>query len=345
MNKRREKYSKRPSGAFKNYLKFLLISLVLLVFVDQILLGGDRGYFDKFKQDYAQEQAALEKQREVIDSLLPPKVVYPQGGEEYFEAPPALIDGQAVEEPVDKLNPEDVEGREESQPVVPLVLHGGKRPRIAIVIDDVGMNVKWSKASIDLPAGVTLAFLPYAAGVRDMAAKASEKGHELIIHAPMEAMSDEVPLGSIALMEKMDYAAFDLEFAKMANSFDGYVGVNNHMGSRLTQNKASMGYLMDQLKQRQLYFLDSKTIAGSVAADTAAIYGVPYAVRDVFLDHEETPDFVAKALQKTEEIARRRGSVIAIGHPKEVTITALQQWVQTLDEKGYDLVPVSTLIE
>ena len=186
--------------------------------------------------------------------------------------------------------------------------------------------------------------LPYAKSVNSMASKAKSKGHELIIHTPMEAMSDDVALGSLALRSDMDSKKFREEFNKISNSFEGYVGVNNHMGSRLTQNPQAMGLLMGELKKRGLYFLDSRTISTSIAAETAAQKNVPTAIRDVFLDHENTPEFVAQALKKTESVARRRGSAIAIGHPKGITMAALRQWIPTLEAKGFELVPLSAII-
>lgn len=220
----------------------------------------------------------------------------------------------------------------------------GRKGKIAIVIDDVGMNIKQSQAAINLPPEVTLAMLPYAKTVKDLARKAKGEGHELIIHTPMEAMSSDVPLGSMALYDNMDKTAFNAEFNKIAASFDGYVGINNHMGSRLTQNSQAMDILMGQLKKRGLFFLDSKTIGNSIAAHTAETHGIPNATRDVFLDHEETPEFVIKALRKAEKIASQTGSAIAIGHPKQITMSALRKWIPTLEEKGYELVPLSELI-
>ena len=219
---------------------------------------------------------------------------------------------------------------------------GGK---IAIVIDDVGMNLRQSRAAIDLPSEVTLAFLPYAEQVKSLAATADSQGHEIIIHAPMEAMSDSVSLGPIALKSDMNYGQFKSEFNKMAQSFDGHVGLNNHMGSKLTQSKEHMAYLMEHLKAKQMYFLDSRTIHTSVAADMAVAYGVPSVKRDVFLDHEESAEYTQNALKNVERIARESGSAVAIGHPKEITMEALRNWIPTLEKKGFELVKVSELLE
>ncbi len=218
------------------------------------------------------------------------------------------------------------------------------RGKIAIVIDDMGMNLSQSRAAINLPSEVTLAFLPYAEKVRDLSAMAKSQGHEIIIHAPMEAMNSDISLGSMALTTDMDYSQFKDEFNKMAGSFDGYVGLNNHMGSRLTQEKEHMAYLMEHLKAKGLYFLDSRTIHTSVADDMAKLYGVLSIQRDVFLDHEETKEYTANALKNVERIARENGAAVAIGHPKEITMQALENWIPTLESKGFELVKLSALL-
>lgn len=352
---------------FKEYLKFLIAAVMILILVDVFIWGKERPYLTLIKKNYYAEQAALEQAEQekqaAFEALLPPQIVFPEDGAEYFESPPEAPKEdieEIIEEPEITLYPEPeyksapiIEEPVEAKPVVkavqippkPYILPTGARPKIAIVIDDVGMNVSQSKAAMALPKAVTLAFLPYANNVATMAAQASAKGHEIIIHTPMEPMNSTVSLGGMGLTTDMDYATFTAEFEKIADSFSGYVGVNNHMGSKLTQDAEAMGFLMDQLKARGLYFLDSKTIHTSVAADMARAYGVRVAERDVFLDHEETRAFTDNALAKLERVAAQKGSAIAIGHPKEITMQALREWIPTLDAKGFELVPLSAVLE
>ncbi|PZO85081.1 MAG: hypothetical protein DI626_07740 [Micavibrio aeruginosavorus] len=160
----------------------------------------------------------------------------------------------------------------------------------------------------------------------------------------MEAMNGSANIGPGGLVSGMDHAAFENAFGLMTDSFEGYEGINNHMGSRLTQDKDAMARLMQILKKRGLYFVDSKTIDTSVAARQAAAAGIPYAERDVFLDHQDTEAFVAAALVKTEAVAKRRGYAVAIGHPKDHTINALKRWIPTLKAKGIELVPVKAVL-
>jgi polysaccharide deacetylase 2 family uncharacterized protein YibQ len=218
------------------------------------------------------------------------------------------------------------------------------KPRVIFIIDDLGLNVTRSKKVVDLPAPLTLAYLPYADGLKAQTEAARAAGHELLIHTPMEPMGKAYP-GPGALMDDMSVKEIEAAFSKTLNAFEGYIGINNHMGSRLTQNPEAMKRVMQMLKDRGLVFVDSVTAAGSVAADIARAEGIYYAKRDVFLDHKDTPEYVRGALLELEATARRNGVAIAIGHPKDVTIAALREWIPTLEGKGLVLAPVSSVLE
>lgn len=166
-----------------------------------------------------------------------------------------------------------------------------------------------------------------------------------MIHVPMEPMSSSIDPGPLALREGMSEESIVLNLNNAFKSFEGYKGINNHMGSRLTKNPDAMRVVMDALAQRDLLFVDSKTSAQSVAADMAAARGLRYGQRDVFLDHEDTPEFVASALRQMERIAHRKGVAVGIGHPKKNTITALRRWLPTLKDKNLTLVPVSEIVQ
>lgn len=216
--------------------------------------------------------------------------------------------------------------------------------KIVIIIDDLGLSRRRSEAIVALDGPLTLAYLPYAPGLDGQTVAARGAGHELLIHTPMEPMSDTADPGPLALLESMSGRDMDAALEDMFGSFEGYIGINNHMGSRLTQNTKAMARVMKALRKRGLIFVDSRTAGGSVAAEQAQLHGLRYATRDVFLDHEETPEFVRGALAKAEAIAKRDGVAIAIGHPKDVTIEALEEWIPTLAAKGIVLAPVSAVL-
>jgi len=215
--------------------------------------------------------------------------------------------------------------------------------QIAIIIDDMGLTLR-SKQVEAMKGPLTLAYLPYADGLKVRTQRALKNGHELMVHIPMEAMNTKLDGGPKVLKSSLNVDEFDKTLMWGLDQFEGYVGVNNHMGSRLTQDVDAMRRVMAALKKRGVFFVDSKTIGSSVAADTARDIGIPYAERDVFLDHEISMDFVRKALRKLEQVAQRKGSAIAIGHPHKETIAALKEWLPTLTSKGLTLVPASALV-
>lgn len=360
---------KNHRGNQRDTLVFIAISIVLMLIADQTIFGGKRSYVEKIKEDYYKEHPALQPVPQ--PEPLPDAVPEPESPaesvtpEEHSEAsPPSLAEPEPdyrdlpPPDPILPINDETFassmpEAAEPSVPAeeikvasLPPVVAPAKTAtgKIAIVIDDVGMNLKNSRAVMDLPAPITLAFLPYADHTRELAAQALAKGHVTMIHMPMEATGSNSGLGPMALRSGMDTAALNAEMDRMFASFEGYTGVNNHMGSKLTQDAAAMDVVMRALKDRNLYFLDSRTIGNSVAADRARMAGIAYATRDIFLDHEETASFVAGALAHAERLAKSRGVAIAIGHPKDVTIEGLRAWIPTLKDKGLELVPVSAIL-
>lgn len=217
-------------------------------------------------------------------------------------------------------------------------------PRVVIVIDDMGVDKKRSARMARLAATLTLSFLPYAHNVQEQVDAAAAMGHEIMMHVPMMPESDTIDPGPNVL--RGDIAASELQSRILANldAFHGYDGINNHMGSRFTQDRAGLEELMSDLRTRGVFFLDSRTHPASIAEKMAAEAGVPTAHRDVFLDHVETPAAVAKSLALLEKDARRHGVAIAIGHPKDVTIEALAAWLPTLRAKGIDVVSLGTII-
>lgn len=220
----------------------------------------------------------------------------------------------------------------------------GKRPAIAIVIDDVGLDTKRSLRTLELPAAVTLAFLPYSPHVAAQTRAAAAKGHELMVHLPMEPMGMRANPGPNYLGVNHTAAELEKRIAVNLDAFSGYAGVNNHMGSAFTSYAPGMKVFMHALKTRNVFFLDSKTAPQSVAEDAANEAGINTTHRDVFLDHYEDRAHVLASLEQVERVARKAGSAVAIGHPKDVTLDALMHWLPTLEEKGFDLIPMSAMI-
>lgn len=215
--------------------------------------------------------------------------------------------------------------------------------KIAIIIDDMGVSLR-SKLVEIMPGPLTLAYLPYAKDLPARTKRAKENGHELMVHIPMQPMNKAIDPGPHALKTNQSKAMLTENLNWNLSRFDGFVGVNNHMGSRITQDKAAMNHIMRHLKKRDLFFIDSRTISTSVAAQIARDNGLAYGERDIFLDHEITAEFIQGALKKLEKKAYDQGYAIAIGHPHKETIAALKKWIPTLQDKGLTLVPASAVI-
>ncbi len=220
----------------------------------------------------------------------------------------------------------------------------GGRPAIAIVIDDVGLNVTRTRQVVSLPAPVTLAFLTYAEHLSQQTAEARAAGHELLVHFPMEPLDPAVDPGPNALLTGLDEAEIAKRLRWGLSRFDGYVGINNHMGSRFTTAEAQMSVVLSELKARGLLFLDSATSPASVGARMSRELDVPHAVRDVFLDNSKDREAIRSSLALLEERARRYGQAIGIGHPYEETIEEIRRWVNGVRDRGFVLVPLTALI-
>ncbi len=221
----------------------------------------------------------------------------------------------------------------------------GTRPMIAVVLDDLGLNRPGTRRAIDLPAPLTLAFMTYAEGLGRMAARARAAGHELMLHVPMEPRDASYDPGPNVL-------GSDLTDAELARRLDwglervhGFVGVNNHMGSRFPASPRGMAAVMAALKARGLLFLDSLTSSASVGAAMARHAGVAYATRDVFLDNEwGDRAAIARQLERLEAVALRRGSAIGIGHPHPATLDVLARWLPQARARGFAIVPISAIV-
>ncbi|MCK5284256.1 MAG: divergent polysaccharide deacetylase family protein [Alphaproteobacteria bacterium] len=248
-------------------------------------------------------------------------------------------------EPIQKENEEIIKEQKIKIKAPEKLKAFGSEAKIAIIIDDIGMDRVRSYKFIELDSPLTLSFLPYAPKLKEITSKAKAQGHELFIHVPMEPLNSELDPGPLALLDDMDEMQLTKNLEEMFNSFDGYVGINNHMGSKVTQNEAILHHVMSMLSDKGLIFVDSKTIHNSLAGAIAAKHGLYYAERDVFLDHVDTPDAVRKAFSETERIALKNGVAVAIGHPKDVTFQALKEWLPDVQKRGFTIVPVSAVVK
>ncbi len=215
------------------------------------------------------------------------------------------------------------------------------QPAIAIVMDDLGGSLNQVEDVLGLDPALTLSFLPGGADAPRFAAMAHEAGHDVMIHMPMEPNDPGLNPGKGALLTDQDAAMLGRSLNQSLDRFDGYVGINNHMGSRFTRDRRAMTVVLDELKARGLMFLDSKTTLGSQAPDLAKGLRLPLAERDVFIDDDSTPEAIAGQLARLENLARERGVAVAIGHPHATTLGALREWLLIARARGFAIVPIS----
>jgi polysaccharide deacetylase 2 family uncharacterized protein YibQ len=220
----------------------------------------------------------------------------------------------------------------------------GGRPLVAVVLDDLGLDRVRTAGAIRLPGPVTLSFMTYADGLPRQTEAARGAGHELLLHVPMEAVDRHEDPGPHALYTALSRDKIIERLRWGLGRFDGFVGINNHMGSKFTADPQGMAPVIEELRARGLLFLDSRTTAKSAGVRLAEADGVPHAGRDVFLDDDLAPAAITRQLALVEAVARRRGSAIAIGHAHDTTLAALRAWLPSLAGKGLALVPLTAVV-
>lgn len=217
-------------------------------------------------------------------------------------------------------------------------------PRVALVIDDLGRSLEDLDRLRQLGVPITYAVLPFESQTPEVAAALRRRHEEILLHLPMEPASGGDP-GPGALRAGMSREQLRASTLAAIAAVPGAVGVNNHMGSALSTDAASMSAILGVLAPRGLYFLDSRTSARSVGFRVATELGVPAAERQVFLDDDPRPEAVAAQFHHLLELARSRGNAIAIGHPHPATLATLAAEVPRAQVGGYRFVVVSALLE
>ncbi len=217
---------------------------------------------------------------------------------------------------------------------------------IAIIIDDIGYSQHWGEAAIHLDPDISISILPDTPYGAELAEEANRNGNEIMLHLPMQALTRTPPGEPDELTLNMSEEAFKNRIRDELAEYPAVVGVNNHMGSLLTQRQRPMDWLMDVLAEfPALFFIDSRTHHKTVAALTAARYAIPHASRDVFLDPDaDKNETLNGQLARLLQIVGQQGVALAIGHPHPATIRALKRFIPRLRAAGHELVPVSRYV-
>jgi polysaccharide deacetylase 2 family uncharacterized protein YibQ len=219
-------------------------------------------------------------------------------------------------------------------------------PLVTIIMDDLGRSLHTAKALLALPQAVTFAIIPGEAQAVQVAELAYAGDREVILHTPMEPQGyPAVNPGEDALF--VEYS--DQEIRRRLEQFLAHIphvtGINNHMGSRFTEDARALTPVMKSLQEKGLFFVDSRTTGRTLAAETARLYNVPTMDRDVFLDNVAEVDAIVTQIKKLESKARKKGMAIGICHPYPETLEALRRELPGLAERGISLVPVSVLLQ
>lgn len=233
------------------------------------------------------------------------------------------------DKPVDKLTP----------------LPGDRPPIVAIIVDDIGYDRRMASRLLKLDAPLTFAMLPYSPFSRQVLDSARAKGHEIMLHLPMEPSEyPDVDPGPGALLTDMSPDEIIAQVEADIEQFPGLKGVNNHMGSRLSTSPERMRQIFSILKKHGLYYVDSRTTAETVARGSARLLQVPFAERDIFIDHFDDPAFIRGQLEKLIKRAQQQGYAIGIAHPYRNTCQALEDFLPRLKE-AVELVPASMVVQ
>lgn len=215
--------------------------------------------------------------------------------------------------------------------------------RIAIIIDDIGYRQATSKAAIELDPNITVAVIPQSPHGKQLAEYAHRLQREIIVHLPMAANgTDNLDPGGIT----PEHSAQQIR-ATIVDAFHripSAVGLNNHMGSRTTEDPHAMTAVMNTLAEQEAFFVDSRTSGASVGESVARAMGVPSTRRHVFLDNEQDYRSINRQFNQLLQHARQHGSAVAIGHPYPETIAYLKHVLPLLKDAGIEVVPVSRLI-
>ncbi len=218
-----------------------------------------------------------------------------------------------------------------------------REPRLSIVIDDLGNDRAQADALFRLPFPLTLSVLPHLSNSGEIAEEAHRRGYQVLLHLPMASTSGQLD-EAVELHPGMDSSAVGRTFTAMLETVPYAVGVNNHEGSLGTSDPALMKELMPLLHERNLFFVDSRTTAVTVAETAAHTAGVPATSRNVFLDDEQSAGAIRKQFALAVRDAREKGSALAIGHPHPETLQVLAEMLPEAERQGVTLVFASDLV-
>ncbi len=217
---------------------------------------------------------------------------------------------------------------------------------IAIVIDDFGYSFEsLAKGFINFKQNITLAILPGLKYSKQIAEAAYENNREVMIHLPMEPQKGKVKLDDFILLTKMSEQEIKKRVRKAISSIPHVKGLNNHKGSLATKDEQLLSALLTEIHESGLFFLDSRTVAKTLAYSRAQKMNIACGINDTFLDAIQEAPFIREQINLLAEIASKNGHAIGIGHPNKLTLKVLQEEIPKLERKGFKFVNVSKVVK
>ena len=218
------------------------------------------------------------------------------------------------------------------------------RGTLVLIIDDLGHGRRTGLSMVALPGKINLAILPHTPHAKELAQAGFAAGKEIMLHVPM-SNSGGTLLGPGGLTPSLSREEFDRTLTESIDAIPHVRGINNHMGSELTTLPLQMGWVMQALIRRGLYFVDSRTNARTVAAKTAGNYNVPHLSRSIFLDNEISEVAITSQFNHLVKRAEQDGLAVGIGHPYPQTASVLAKQLPSLKCRGIELALISEVLQ
>lgn len=230
---------------------------------------------------------------------------------------------------------------------IPEALPQDQPARFAIIIDDFGTSNEAAQPFLDAPFPIAISVLPQLRYSESVSRQARKAGKPILLHLPVEAAKENQFLGPGALLTSMNDQSLKETFDTDLKSVPDAQGVNNHLGSKGTQDPRVAHVIAEEAKIHHLFLIDSLTAPDSILYDQAKKQGVPAAKREVFLDNVIDEGSILAQLQELIKIAQKKGKAIGIGHPHPETLKVLMKVIPTLqsEKKKIEIVPVTELLD
>lgn len=224
-----------------------------------------------------------------------------------------------------------------------------REQKLAVIIDDLGNGMKGTEEIMKMPVKLTVAIMPFLSTTEADARRAHEQGHDVLLHLPMEPKHGNPKwLGPGAILSNMTPEEVRKRVEAAIDNVPYAIGINNHMGSKITGDEKVMSIILDICRERGLFFIDSRTNYRSVVPKLAEVKGMPEVHNEIFLDDLHTEQHILGQLRKVQEKLMQEGRCVTIGHVGTQglkTATVLKQFIPEFQKQGVTFVGVADLVQ